>query len=310
MKRPSNGDNVPQSPTSTHLRVIHSPDNSRESGAPEMHLLVGEWALWQQAGRRARRTVEERSRVITRFLTESSVDPLHSTPMDVVRWMAAHAEWGQSTAATYYSYLLSWHKWLVMMEHRKDNPMHKLVTPRRPERSPRPVADHDLLRLLNLRMHQRTKVMILLAALAGLRVAEIANVRGEDIDRSSARIQVLGKGGKTAWVPLHPILMATVERMPTHGWWFPGNCRRVGQPLHSKSVSDNIAQAMRRARIRGTPHALRHWYATTLLNDGADLRTVQELMRHSSIQTTQIYTQVPDSRRNEAVSRLDPYRAA
>lgn len=290
--------------------VVNSADNSVWSGASDMHPLVQEWALWQRAGRRARRTVEERSRVITRFLAESSADPLRSTPMGIARWISGHEEWSQATAATYYSYLVSWHKWLVMMEHRTDNPMHKLVTPRRPERSPRPLADHELLRLLNLRMHQRTQVMILLGALAGLRVAEIARVRGEDIDRSAGRIQVLGKGRKKAWIPLHPILMATVERMPTHGWWFPGNSRRPGEPLHSKSVSDNIGQAMRRAGIRGTPHALRHWYATTLLSDGADLRTVQELMRHSSVQTTQVYTQVPDSRRHHAVDRLDPYRAA
>ncbi len=275
-----------------------------------MHPLVGEWAVWQQAGRRATRTVHERCRVIMAFLLEVGADPLTTTAMDIARWISRHEEWSQSTAATYYSYLMSWHKWLVMMEHRSDNPMHKLVTPRRPERSPRPLADGELVTLLNLRMHHRTRVMILLGALAGLRVAEIAKVRGEDIDHSAGRIQVLGKGSKRAWVPLHPILAEVARQMPATGWWFPGNSRRPGLPIRSKSVSDVIGQAMRRAGIRGTPHALRHWYATTLLSDGADLRTVQELMRHSSVQTTQVYTQVPDARRNEAVSRLDPFRAA
>jgi integrase/recombinase XerD len=67
---------------------------------------------------------------------------------------------------------------------------------------------------------------------------------------------------------------------------------------------------MRRARVQGTPHSLRHWYASTLLDDGADLRTVQELLRHTSIQTTQVYTRVRDERRVSAVDRLDPFRAA
>lgn len=274
------------------------------------HPLVEEWALWQRAGRRATRTVEERCRVIGQFLSETGVDPLNSKPMDVARWLSEHEEWGQSTAATYYSYLMSWHKWLVMMDHRSENPMHRTQTPRRPERSPRPVADDDLIRLLNTRVRHRTKVMIFLHALAGLRVSEIARVKGEDIDRSANRIHVLGKGSKKAWVPLHPLLAELAETMPKTGWWFPGNSRRPGQPIRSKSVSDIIGNAMRRAGIQGTPHALRHWYATTLLNDGADLRTVQELMRHSSVQTTQVYTQVPDARRNEAVGRLDPFRAA
>ena len=272
--------------------------------------LVEEWAVWQRAGRRSHRTVEERSRVIQQFLAESSVDPLATKPMDVAYWIAGHEEWSQSTAATYYSYLMSWHKWLVMMDYRSENPMHKTQTPKRPERSPRPVADTDLIKLLNVRTHHRTKVMILLGALAGLRVAEIARIQAEDIDIGSRRIHITGKGNKRAWVPLHPLLVEVAEKMPTTGNWFPGNSRRPGLPIRSKSVSDIIGQAMRRAGIQGTPHSLRHWYATTLLGDGADLRTVQELMRHSSIQTTQVYTQVPDARRNDAIDRLDPFRAA
>ena len=244
------------------------------------------------------------------FIHESGIDPVATKAMDVARWMAAHEEWGASTAATYHSYLMSWHKWLVMLDHRAENPMHKLQKPRRPERCPRPVADDDLIRLLNTRVKHRTKVMIFLHALAGLRVSEIARVRGEDVDLEANRIHVVGKGGKAAWVPLHPLLAELATTMPTTGWWFPGNRRRPGQPIRSKSVSDIIGQAMGRAGIQGTPHALRHWYATTLLSDGADLRTVQELMRHSSVQTTQVYTKVPDARRNEAVGRLDPFRAA
>jgi site-specific recombinase XerD len=230
--------------------------------------------------------------------------------MDIAHWIGAHDYWSAATTATYFSYLMSWHKWLVMMGHRSDNPMFKLQTPRLPSRSPRPVADDDLLRLLSVRVNHRTKVMILLAALAGLRVSEIAVVRGESIDRSSGRIYVTGKSDKQAWIPLHPILLDVAETMPTTGYWFPGNSRRPGLPVRGKSVSDIIGGAMRRAGIGGTPHALRHWYATTLLAEGADLRTVQELMRHSSIQTTQVYTQVPDARRSAAVDRLDPFRAA
>jgi integrase/recombinase XerD len=275
-----------------------------------VHPLIEEWALWQRSGRRSQRTVEERTRVITRFLDEVRIDPLAAKPMDVARWLAGHEEWSQATAATYYSYLMSWHKWLVMMDYRSENPMHKLQTPRRPERSPRPVKDTDLIALLRMRVNHRTRVMILLGALAGLRVAEIARVRGEDIDLGAGRIHVLGKGNKRAWVPLHPLVIEVAATMPATGVWFPGNCRRPGLPIRSKSVSDIIGQAMRRAGIQGTPHSLRHWYATTLLSDGADLRTVQELMRHSSVQTTQVYTQVPDSRRTDAVGRLDPFRAA
>lgn len=271
-------------------------------------LLVDEWELWQQASRRSARTISERVGLIHRLLTETGTTPMTTSAMDVARWLSAHGDWGPSTAATYFSYLQSWFKWLVLLEHRQDNPMVKLAAPRRPERSPRPVSNPGLIRLLSLRMHRRTHVMILLGALAGLRVSEIAKVKGEDIDGD--RIYVDGKGGKKAWVPLHPILIEVAATMPKRGWWFPGNSRRPGQHILSKGVSDIIGNAMRRGGIPGTPHALRHWYATTLLTEGADLRTVQELMRHSSVQTTQVYTQVPDERRISAIGRLDPFQAA
>ncbi|WP_234897236.1 tyrosine-type recombinase/integrase [Mycolicibacterium vanbaalenii] len=188
--------------------------------------------------------------------------------------------------------------------------MIKIASPRYPERVPRPVSDDDLIRLLCTPMHHRTRVMILLAALAGMRVAEISKVRGEDVDVTTPRLFVIGKGGKRAWIPLHPLVVDVALTMPRRGWWFPANSRRPGNHVHAKSVSDIIGQAMRRAGARGTPHSLRHWTGTTLLDDGADLRTVQELLRHSSVANTQIYTRVPDQRRHDAINRLDPFRAA
>jgi integrase/recombinase XerD len=286
------------------------PGNRRQGFSMQLHPLIEEWVLWQLSARRSLKTVTERSRVIQQFVTETGLSPLTAQAMDIVRWTAGHDEWSLSTASTYHSYLCSWFKWLCLTDHRDDNPMRKLASPRRPERSPRPTTDDGLVKLLTMRMHHRTRVMVLLAALAGMRVGEIARVKGEDIDLAQGRIFVIGKGSKRAWIPLHPLLVEAAPTMPQRGWWFPGNSRRPGEHIHGKSVSDIIGQAMRRQRIVGTPHSLRHWYATTLLSDGADLRTVQELLRHTSIQTTQCYTQVPDARRTAAVGRLDPFRAA
>jgi site-specific recombinase XerD len=103
-------------------------------------------------------------------------------------------------------------------------------------------------------------------------------------------------------------LVEAALTMPTKGWWFPSNSRNPGGHVTGKSVSAIIGNAMRRAGISGTPHSLRHWTGTTLLDDGADLRTVQELLRHKSVATTQIYTKVSDDRRTAAVNRLNPFR--
>ena len=277
----------------------------------QRHRLIDDWELWQTAARLSACTITERIRVITQFATEADCDPSTAQPVQIMRWLGRHTDdWSTSTAATYHSYLRSWFHWLTLMDHRTDNPMIKLGSPRYPERVPRPVPDDGLLRLLLTRMHHRTRVMILLAALAGLRVSEIARVRGEDIDLGKPVIYVLGKGNRRAALPLHPLLVEAAQSMPRRGWWFPGNSRRPGQHVHSKAVSDIIGQAMRRAGAQGTPHSLRHWFGTTLLDDGADVRTVQTLLRHRSLATTAIYTAVPDERRHSAVGRLDPFRSA
>lgn len=216
-----------------------------------LHPLLEEWTLWQLAARRSEVTVNERVRVLTQFANESQTSIVAAKPIDLVRWLSRHTEWSASTAATYHSYLRAWFNWLCLMDHRDDNPMIKLASPKYPERVPRPVSDDGLIRLLTLRMHHRTRVMILLAALAGLRVSEVAKVRGEDIDLSAPALYVEGKGGKRAMLPLHPLLVDAAATMTRRGWWFPGNARRLGDHILGKSVSDIIGQAMRRGGVRG-----------------------------------------------------------
>ncbi|UXA09378.1 tyrosine-type recombinase/integrase [Mycobacterium sp. SMC-2] len=175
-----------------------------------------------------------------------------------------------------------------------------------PKSTPRPVSDAQLRALLATRMRRKTRVMILLAALAGLRVHEIAKIRGEDIDLQARTLRVTGKGNRTETLPLHPLLVQAAESMPRRGWWFMGNSRRPGQPIERRSVSEVIQMAMQRAGIPGgTAHQLRHWYGTKLVADGTDLRTAQTLLRHANLNTTAIYTQVVDGKRTEAIDRLE-----
>lgn len=268
-----------------------------------------DWKLWQVAQRLSRRTINERLRVIRQLHEETGIQPIDIAAIDIVEWVAEHdGDWSDSTAATYSSYLASWFKWLQLVDRRVDNPMIKVGTPRVPEREPRPVADADVIKLLQTRMWTSTRRMILLALLAGLRVHEIAQIRGEDFDFNARLLWVKGKGRKVKSIPLHPILVEVASEMPGAGWWFPMRGFESEHML-SKSVSDVIGRTMRRAGIRGTPHALRHWYASTMLDNGVDIRVVQELLRHKSLATTQIYTKVPDGQRHQAIAGLDPWRA-
>ncbi|WP_264003498.1 tyrosine-type recombinase/integrase [Mycolicibacterium sphagni] len=239
------------------------------------------------------------------------MSPVDAAESDIQDWFERHRQWSDGTALAYWHALKAWFSWLQMQGHRSDHPMLLLLPPPRQPSVPRPLSDEDLRRLIGERMHDRTRLMILLAAFAGLRASEIARVRGEDVDLSARLLYVKGKGGARKTVPLHPVLVRAAARMPKNGWWFPG--RRLdgyvdeGRPVLASSVSQTISNAMTRAGVRGTPHALRHWFGTSTLRKCGDLRTVQTLMRHDSSRSTEIYTEVADDRRGEVVDMLNPW---
>lgn len=217
--------------------------------APGAVLVLGleDWELWQHAQRLSVNTISERVRVLAQFHAETGVQPVRAAPIDIVRWIAGHdADWSDSTAATYRSYLAAWFKWLQITDRRTDDPMIKVGRVKVPERVPRPIADVDVPKLLSARMWSSTRAMILLALLAGLRVHEIAKVRGEDVDLAARLLWVKGKGRRLKSVPLHPLLIELAATMPATGWWFPMR----GYPSEhvlSKSVSDIVGRTMRRA---------------------------------------------------------------
>lgn len=270
---------------------------------------IDEWRTWQLAQGLALRTVDERVRSVTRFAaTVDDVAAVDHAP--IVEWLATNGggarPWSASTKATYRSALAAFFEWLVRMEYRADDPMVKVGSVRVPAREARPVDDVHLPNLLKTRMHHTTRVMIMLAAYAGLRVHEIAKVRGEDVDAAARTLTVKGKGGKTVRLPLAQQLVDVSATMPQRGWWFPTHSE-AGHILPS-SVSYVVSEVMKRAGVPGTAHSLRHWFASTLVDEDVDIRTVQELLRHASLQTTQIYTRISDERRRSAVDRLDMLR--
>jgi integrase len=277
----------------------------RDSGGDDGGLppLQG-WELYMRGAGRAERTVRDglgTMRMLERH-ADKTVEQLQA--VDVSRFLA-RPEIGPSSRTAYFSSIHAFFVWYA--NNGGADVTARLPRPKSPQSTPRPVSTERLRRLLNTRMHRRTLIMVLLAALAGLRVHEIAKVRGEDVDIDDRTLRVTGKGGRSDTLPLHPLLVAAALTMPTRGWWFPANARRPGDHVHAKSVSDIIGQAMLRAEIPGTPHGLRHWYGTNLVATGADLRTAQTLLRHANLQTTAIYIAVADQKRSEAVDKLNPY---
>lgn len=220
-----------------------------------------------------------------------------------MNWLA-HGDWAPRTRHTYHCALSAWFLWLQKQGHRADNPMIQVGKPRRPRGEPRPISDQDLARLLRIRMHRRTRAMILLAALAGLRVHEIAKVRGEHLDLVNRTIVVCGKGNVTKTLPLHHMLTEQAYRMPRTGWWFPGP---DNGHQRRESIGGTIKEAMIRAGVVGSAHQLRHTFATRLHERGVDLLVIKDLLRHQSVASTQIYTCTDLRKMTEAVNSLNPH---
>jgi site-specific recombinase XerD len=205
---------------------------------------------------------------------------------------------------TYHGALTAWFGWLLLMGHRADNPMVRVGRPKRVRSEPRPITDENLRRILRTRMNRRTRAMVLLAAMQGLRVHEIAKVRGEHLDLIDRTMVVVGKGGHRSTLPIHHMVAEIGVRMPRSGWWFPG--ADGGHQLR-ESVGGTIKEVMMRAGVPGSAHQIRHWFGTALVRAGVDLRTVQELMRHRNLTSTAIYTQIADVQRADGIQRLDPF---
>ncbi|MFN6934853.1 MAG: tyrosine recombinase XerC [Tsuneonella sp.] len=194
----------------------------------------------------------------------------------------------------------------------------RLRGPRLKKGLPRPITPDEAVNLADLVagnasedwIGARDRAVLLLMYGAGLRIAEALSLTGSDLPLGET-LTVTGKGGKQRVVPLIPIVRAGVADYVTKSPWplvdkdpvFRG---AKGGPLGQGMVQKSMA----RARIAlglpatATPHALRHSFATHLLSAGADLRSLQELLGHASLGSTQIYTKV------DAATLLDSYRKA
>lgn len=262
------------------------------------------WAAKMRAEGLSDTTITERVRAVGRCTRVTEADPLRLTEDDVVTWLASPAL-SPGSRQKYYGSIHAWSLYLIRAGLRTDDPTEYLRSPRVPRRQPRPVADEALEMLLDSRMHHRTRVMIHLMAYQGLRRHEVAKFRGEDIDLIAGTVTVRGKGNVIAVNPLHEVVAADAATMPRRGWWFPAY-RDPSQHVQAHSVGGVVARAIRRTGTNATGHQLRHWFGTSLLASGVDVRIVQELMRHASLNTTALYTRVHADQQRAGLAKLRP----
>jgi len=196
-----------------------------------------------------------------------------------------------------------------------------LSMPRRWKRLPKALSSEDIERLLKPEPTQTSQTlcdqaMLELAYASGLRLAELRSLRLEQLHLEAGFINVIGKGNKERVVPVGRKAISALERYLEAGRpnlvtpKSPANVflTRRGTPFAQVTLWLRVKQRVRRAGIerRVTPHMLRHSFATHLLEHGADLRVIQELLGHASISTTQVYTHVAGHRLREVHRKFHP----
>jgi len=211
----------------------------------------------------------------------------------------------------------------VLVEHGElhANPADLLAAPKLPQRLPRTLKAADVAKLLDripatTPLELRDRAMFEIAYGSGLRAEELVNLELAGVEFDSEQLRVLGKGAKTRFVPAgEPALRAVARYLERGRPALVGAgdepallLTKTGRRLSTSDVRRRLRVWARHAAAQGAvhPHALRHSCATHLLEGGADLRAIQELLGHSSISTTQIYTRVESARLRAAYERSHP----
>ena len=252
--------------------------------------------------------------------------PADVSTEDVRGFLAAlHGRRHPATLARKLGSLRTFFRWLVREGGCPLDPTAGMPLPRTPKRLPKPLAVDDCAALLDSQdgdsqepADLRDRALLELLYGAGLRVAEAVALDVRDVDLHRAEVRVLGKGRKERVVPVAGAALRALER------WI-GSRRRPGllaEPLFvalrvrrgepRRLGSRDVRRVLvNRARVAGLvdrvhPHRLRHSYATHLLDMGADLREIQELLGHASLSTTEKYTAVSAERLMEVYDRAHP----
>jgi integrase/recombinase XerC/integrase/recombinase XerD len=201
---------------------------------------------------------------------------------------------------------------------RADNPAELVGSPKRPQRLPHVLRQNEVADLLDRipatqPLELRDRALFEVAYASGLRAEELVALDRDAIDFDSETIRVEGKGGKTRLVPVGEHALKAVERYLARARPALADggdealfLSKSGRRLSTSDVRRRIKNWTRPTHRGVHPHALRHSFATHLLEGGADLRSIQELLGHATISTTQVYTRVEAARLRSEYSRAHP----
>ena len=256
------------------------------------------------------------------WASRHDLDPDELDPRRLRRFAGVLSEAGasRSTTARKLAAIRSFYRVLVQRGELEASPADLVASPKRDAYLPavlKPGEAGDLLDGLpaSTPLELRDRALFELAYSAGLRAEELVNLDLTSLDPDAEQLRVEGKGGRTRIVPAGEPAWCALESYLDRGREALASAAdpalflsKSGRRLSTSDVRRRLAVALRRAAMRSgvSPHTLRHSFATHLLEGGADLRAIQELLGHASISTTQTYTRLESQRLKQAYARAHP----
>jgi integrase/recombinase XerD len=276
------------------------------------------------AARRAQRTVDAYRRDLADLAAYLGGPPSRAGPQEIEGWLADLRARGQapSSIARRAAAARSFYRHLVALGVREDNPAAEVDLPRRRRRLPRSLSLSEVERLIEAAngttpRSLRDRALIELLYGGGLRVGEAVALERGDVDLETRVVRCVGKGDKERIVPLGREGVEALRRYLSRGRPYldrrhrpelflnaqGGALTRAGAFLILRKLAEKAGLDPQRVH----PHILRHSFATHLLEGGADLRSVQEMLGHADLGTTELYTHVSDRRRRDTYYSAHPH---
>lgn len=238
-------------------------------------------------------------------------DSLVCVREDIEAFLKHVSNRGSTTRSHYLTVLRSYYQFLIQEEILETNPCDLISSPSLEKKLPQYLTEKEIDCLLDISLNTtfdyRNKAMLELLYATGMRISELISLRLQDVDLKEDFVHVFGKGDKQRIVPINDISKRYLHlyiqdyrknllRKGTSDYLF---LNHHGKPISRQGFFKILKSLCMEKHITKevSPHTLRHSFATHLLNNGADLRIVQELLGHSDISTTQIYTHLSDEKK-------------